>query len=127
MSDFRTPLARILGLGSAKMGTEEFWLQRVTAVAMVFLTIYFVILVICLQGQPYEDVVSALRHPINAVLMVCFVIAGVYHGKIGIQVVLEDYAQNAATRVILLLANNFFCALVALGCIFAVLKIAFGG
>lgn len=123
----RTPLGRVRGLGSAKDGTEHFWRQRLTALAGIPLAIFFVIFVITLQGSPLEAVRGAIANPFVAILMVLFLGSGIYHMKIGMQVIIEDYVHSEGPKVLLLMANTFFAALVGLGSIWAVLKISFGG
>jgi len=124
--NMRTPLGRVRGLGSAKSGTEEFWLQRITAIASIPLTIAGLFLVISLTGRTYPAVKQILGSPLVAVLMMLFVIANALHMKIGVQVVIEDYVHDKLQKLTLITINNFFAWAVGLACIFAVLKISFG-
>ena len=122
----RTPLGRVLGFGSAKSGTEDFWLQRLTAIASIPLTIAGLILVISLTGRSYPTVKQTLASPLVAVLLMLFVLANVLHMKIGVQIVIEDYIHEHKRKVTLVILNNFFAWAVGLACIFAILKISFG-
>ena len=122
----RTPLGRVRGLGSAKSGTEAFWLQRMTAIASIPLTLAGLVLVISLTGRSYPAVRQILGSPLIAVLMMLFVIANATHMKIGVQVVIEDYVYDKNKKLTLVMLNNFFAWAVGLACIFAILKISFG-
>lgn len=127
MSLNKTPLGRVRGLGSAKGGTHHWWMQRVTAVALVPLVIWFVASVVGLVGADRAIVVSWLGMPVVSVLMILFLTTAFYHLKLGLQVVVEDYVHGEATKVITLMLVTFGCVALALASIFAVLKIAFGG
>jgi succinate dehydrogenase / fumarate reductase membrane anchor subunit len=122
----RTPLGRVRGLGSAKTGTEEFWQQRVTAIASIPLTLAGVLLVISLTGRNYPAVKQILASPLVAVLMILFVLSTAIHMKIGIQIVIEDYVFHKTQKLTLLILNIFFAWAIALACVFAILKISFG-
>ena len=125
--DMRTPLGKVRGLGSAKEGTDHFWRQRVTAVANVPLQLFFVGFLIKYNGAPYADVVAALGNPIVAVVMGLTIISALFHMRLGMQVIIEDYIPNEFQKVVLLMLNTFFTVIVAALCLFAVLKLGFAG
>jgi succinate dehydrogenase / fumarate reductase membrane anchor subunit len=118
-------MARALGLGSAKSGTEHWWMQRVTAVALVPLTLWFVVALIGLDGLDQATVAAWIAQPVTAVLLLLLVAALVYHSFLGTQVVIEDYT-GGATRVVTLVVVRFVHVVVAVAAVFAILKIAFG-
>src|ERR1700756_5121820 len=101
-----TPLARVRGLGSAKSGTEQFWRQRLTAVANVPLSIVFI--VIGLLGRNHAAVVQILGSPLVAVIMLLFILSITTHMRIGMQVIIEDYVHEERAKLLLLIANTFF-------------------
>ncbi|HEY2444490.1 MAG TPA: succinate dehydrogenase, hydrophobic membrane anchor protein [Rhizomicrobium sp.] len=120
----RTPLARVEGLGAAHSGTQHFWRQRVSAVALIPLSIWFVISALSLIGAARHEAVTFLGMPVNAVLMALFVIAALHHMMLGVQVVIEDYVHGEAARIALLVLNQFFAWLVGAASLFALVKIA---
>jgi succinate dehydrogenase / fumarate reductase membrane anchor subunit len=120
----RTPLGRVRGLGSARAGTHHWWMQRVTSLALLPLTIWFVISVIGLAGASYGETLAFIGAPINAVLMLALVAATFHHMASGLQVVVEDYVRGELRRMGLILLIKGGCALMALACVFAVLRIA---
>lgn len=125
--ELRTPLKRAHGLGSAKAGTHHFIVQRITAVALVFLSIYVIGLVISLIGGDYAAVRAAVASPVNAVLLVAFLIATFWHAQLGMQVIIEDYLHTPWLAVTSQLAVIFVCVLAVLASVFAVIRIALGG
>lgn len=122
-----TPLKRVRGLGSARSGTEHFWRQRLTAVALVPLTLAFVVIVLKTVGGDYDQVATTLSHPLPALLLLLFIVAGIMHMRIGMQVIIEDYVHTEGSKIALLVLNNFFSVALGLACALAVLKLSFGG
>ena len=122
----RTPLSRVRGLGSARSGTEHFWLQRVTAIANIPLSLFVVGLIIATAGSNYSAVKATLGAPIVAIPLILFIISAAYHMRLGMQMIIEDYVPAEGMRIALLLANTFFSAIIGLASIFSVLKLSFG-
>lgn len=122
----RTPLGKVRGLGSAKSGTEHWWMQRVTAIANIPLTISFIIIVISLIGADHATVAARLGHPIIAILMLAFILSITWHMRLGMQVVIEDYVRSEGWKIACVLANTFFSTAVAIAGIYAILKLGFG-
>ena len=122
----RTPLKTARGLGSAKDGTHHFVLQRITAVALIFLSLYVVWLILSLVGSDYATVRASVAHPCNAVLLVAFIVATFWHAKLGLQVIIEDYVHTPWSATLLHLGNIFICVLAALASVLAVIRIALG-
>ena len=126
MRDLRTPIARARGLGSGKTGTEHFWVQRITAVALALLVPWLIGLLVSMVGADIDAVRAAIARPWNAILLAVFVVALFWHAKLGIQVVIEDYVHTRATEITLHLANTFLCALGAVASLYAIVRIALG-
>ncbi len=121
--DLRTPLARVRGLGSAGNGTSHFWLQRLTSLALVPLTVWFVASLVRLAGADHGAVSAWLASPLAATCMILFLATGLYHFKLGADIVIEDYVHTEWMKITLLIFTTFASAVVALAAILAVLKI----
>ena len=123
---FKTPRSVVTGLGSAKDGVHHWWSQRVTAVALVPLTILFVLPFGQSLGQSYEEALSTYQNPFHAIIAVLFIAVAFRHLALGLQVVIEDYLHNEVVKIGALVAVKFGCfVLGTIGC-FAILKVAFG-
>ena len=127
MTDMKTPLAKVRGLGSAKDGTHHWWLQRVTAIANIPLVIFMVISFVGNVGKSHAEWVAWLKQPFASVLVILFIANFVYHMRLGLQVLVEDYVHDHGTKVASMLVLTFACVLIAALSIFSVLRIAFGG
>ncbi len=123
---FRTPLGRIRGLGSARHGTDPWWLQRLTALALIPLTLYFLytfLAYVVLGGGSYSGAVVWLRSHFNAAMMILLLGVSFHHGSSGLHVVIEDYVHGKTMKFIALVTVKFSAVALALGSILAVLKI----
>lgn len=126
MTDFRSPLSRARGLGSAKEGVHHWWMQRVTAIALIPLVVWFAISLVMLTGADFAVVRAWIGSPLVMVLLTLTIGVGLYHGQLGLQVVWEDYTEGAL-RVFLILFTKFIAVLFGLGAILAIMRIGFGG
>ena len=127
MADLRTPLGKVRGLGSAKEGTDHFWKQRLTAVANVPLIVFFVWLVVSLNGASHSEVATTLSSPLVALVLLAVIFSVCLHMKLGMQVVIEDYVHGEGAKIALIILNIFFCICIGLMSAFAILKLGFGG
>ncbi len=123
----KTPLGRVAGLGSAKEGTGHWWAQRLTAVALVHLSFLFVVFVFAFAGVDHARAVELMDNPLVAVTLLLFIVAGFYHMKLGMQVVIEDYVHHEGAKTVLLVGLALGSFALGTAAIFAVLKLAFGG
>ncbi|WP_029005094.1 succinate dehydrogenase, hydrophobic membrane anchor protein [Azorhizobium doebereinerae] len=126
-SPMRTPLGRVRGLGSARSGTEHFFVQRLTAIGTLILAVIFLCIVISLLGESYNTVHATLANPLVAVVILLMLLSITVHMRIGMQVVIEDYLHNEGVKVLAIIANTFFTTVIGLAGAFAVLKISMGG
>ena len=122
----RTRLGRVRGLGSAKEGVNHWWGQRLTAIAMVPLFVWFAFSLVALAGAPYATVVAWIRSPVSAVLLIALLAAVFYHLALGVQVVIEDYVHTEWRKLALIIIVKLASALAALVGVLSVLRIAFG-
>jgi succinate dehydrogenase / fumarate reductase membrane anchor subunit len=122
----RSPLGRAVGLGSAKEGVEHWWLQRITAVALVPLSLWFVIAIIRLVGADIDSMRDWVGNPLSAIGLVLLLIATFYHASLGLQVVIEDYVHAEFTKLGLVVVIRLGCFAFAVAGIFAVVAMAVG-
>jgi succinate dehydrogenase / fumarate reductase membrane anchor subunit len=120
----RSPLGRVRGLGSAKSGVHHWWLQRVTSISLLPLTLWFVLSVATLAGAGHADTVTWIARPWNAVLLLVTVGVTFHHTASGLQVIIEDYANQEWVKMGLILAVKGACLVLALASALAVLRIA---
>lgn len=125
-TSMRTPLGRVRNLGSAKSGTSDFWRQRLTAIAMIALIVPVIVVVMMLLGRGHAAAIQILGSPFVAIVLMLFIIASVWHMKIGMQVVIEDYVNDEKLKLVAIIGNNFFSVAVALAAVYAILKLSFG-
>lgn len=125
-SSMRTPLGRVRNLGASHSGTTDFWRQRITAVAMVLLIVPVLVVILTLVGRNHAGAAQILGSLPIAIILLLFIVASVLHMKVGMQVVIEDYVHNEALKLASIMANNFFCFVVALTSIYALLKLSSG-
>lgn len=126
MMTLRTPLSRVKGLGSAKEGVSHWWMQRLTAVALVPLTIWFCFSVASIGAADYERMRAWIAAPMVTVILVLLILTTFYHLYLGLQVIIEDYVQARMTKTGVIMAVGFGCILLSAIGVFAVLKIAIG-
>ncbi|MEO1608463.1 MAG: succinate dehydrogenase, hydrophobic membrane anchor protein [Pseudomonadota bacterium] len=122
----RTPLKNVRHLGSAKEGADHFWQQRITAVANIILGIFLVGLIASLAGQSHGAIKEALANPLIAIALLLLIFSGIYHMRLGMQVIIEDYIHTESRKIVFLMLNTFFTIAVGLASAFAILKINFG-
>jgi succinate dehydrogenase / fumarate reductase membrane anchor subunit len=125
-AQLRDPLKRARGLGSAKNGVHHFVVQRLTAIALVPLGIWFLFVAVGLLRGDYASAHALVANPCNAILMVAFLAALFWHAQLGVQVIIEDYVHNLWLALPLQILVRFACVLGAVAGIFAVIRIALG-
>ena len=122
----RTPLARAKGLGPAGHGAGHWWIHRMTAVSNIPLVIAFVIIVASFAGRSYEEAILIVSHPLISILLILAVISVTNHMRLGMQIIIEDYVHDRGWKIVALIANNFYAAIVAVACLYGLIKVGLG-
>ncbi len=122
----RTPLAQVRGLGSAKAGAHHWWAQRLSAIALVPLALWFVASLVSVASADYATAVAWLGSPLNSALLVLFIGAAFYHAQLGMQVIFEDYVSTHWLQVTSIILVRFLAILLAVISIIAILRTAWG-
>jgi succinate dehydrogenase / fumarate reductase membrane anchor subunit len=122
----RTPLSRARGLGSAKTGTEHWWLQRVTAIANLPLVLFMIGFVVAHLGASRAELAASVHHPIIAILLAAAFLSVLWHMRLGMQVIIEDYVHKPALKLSLVLFNTFFTVLLGVAALYAIITMALG-
>ncbi|MBC8036787.1 MAG: succinate dehydrogenase, hydrophobic membrane anchor protein [Rhizobiales bacterium] len=121
----RTPLGKVRGLGSAKSGAEHWLLERVVALANLPLNLFLVIFILMHLGAGRADIIESVRNPLIAGLLAMSVIAILWHMKLGMRAIIEDYVHGEATKLTLLVLNSAYTAILGVAAIYAILKMSF--
>lgn len=124
--EYRNPLKKARGLGSAQHGVSHWWTQRVTALALLALGVWLVWLVLRMLHADYASARALVAQPWNAVLLIAFIVASFWHAVLGLQVIIEDYVHTRWKEATLLMAIKFLAVLATLASVLAVLRIALG-
>ena len=127
MSDMRTPLARVRGLGSAREGTGHFWRVRLSSIALIPLSLFVIGWVLSLKGAGYAEVHASLSQPLVALVVALFLVVSLDHMRLGMKDIIEDYAHGEGGKIALFVLNTFFSIAVGVVSLFALAKLAFGG
>lgn len=121
----RTPIGRVRHYGSARSGTRHAWRMRVTSIALLPLSIFFVLIILSVVGKDYNTVRATLGSPLPAIVVLLFLLSGVYHMMLGMQTIIEDYVRGEHAKQWLIIANMFFSTTIGFACIYAVLRLSF--
>ena len=124
MRSLQTPLHRVKSLGASHSGTGHFWRERITAAALVPLSLWFAYVAIGLSGTSTSAPLQFFAHPVNAILRAAFVIISLYHAALGVQVVIDDYVHSTGMKIFLFLLVRLFVIATGSACIIALLRIS---
>jgi succinate dehydrogenase / fumarate reductase membrane anchor subunit len=127
MADLRSPVARVRGLGSAKSGTQHWWHQRVSAVALILLVSWFVVSLILNAPAGQAQVRAWVSSPVTMVMLIMTILFGLWHAALGMQVVIEDYVHSEGMKIGLILLIKCLAVLAAVAAVVAMFRMAFGG
>lgn len=122
--NFQTPLAKVRGLGSAKMGTGHFWMQRITAIALIPLSLWMVSFTQHLLEASHQEMVDWLAGPFDTILAITWVVAAFYHAALGLQVVIEDYVHTEWVKITSIWAMKLTFIFIAIAAMVALFKIS---
>ena len=122
----RSPLGRVLGLGTAKDGTAHWWGQRVSGAALALLGLWFAVALATMPGFSHAEAVAFIGRPVNAVLLLLLSVTMAYHSLLGVQVVIEDYVHGHGLKILALVLSRFAHVVLAVAAVFAILKIGIG-
>ncbi len=125
--NYQSPLARVIGLGSAKSGSAHWWWQRLTALALIPLALWFTYSIARFSGSCIADIYTWVASPVTSTLLIAFVISLFYHTQLGIQVVLEDYVGREGIRILSILTVKALSVMLAILSIISVLQVALTG
>lgn len=125
--DYRSPISKARGLGSAKSGTEHWWLQRVTAAALIPLSFWLVMLLKLVTTATYQETITWLASPLNAVVIMLWILAVCFHAALGVQVVIEDYVSTEGAKIIAVWTCHLLFTAITAAALFAVLQISLAG
>ena len=126
MADLRSPVARVRGLGSAKSGTQHWWHQRVSAVALILLTVWFAVSLIVNAPAEQAHVRAWVASPVNMVMLIMTILFGLWHASLGLQVVIEDYVHGEGAKIGMILVVKCLAVLLAVSAVVAMFRMAFG-
>jgi succinate dehydrogenase / fumarate reductase membrane anchor subunit len=123
----RSPLSRVLGSGSAKEGTDHWWHQRLSAVALLILGVAFLVSFAGIDDYSQPTLVTWVARPSNAIMLLLASLILAWHSSLGVQVVIEDYVHGPAMKLISLILNKFIHVVLGVAALLAILNVLFGG